>query len=180
MMMGPNLRRLVLTMHITASVGLLGAIASFLALSIAGTATANVAVVRSVYPAMQLIVQLVIVPLAFASLLTGIVQSLGTVWGLFRHYWVVVKLIVTGFATVILLIKMRLMALAASLAAGVTLNDLAFRAIGVQLTVHAAAGLLVLLLPMALSIYKPKGLTKYGVHRRRGERVRLSAKEEAI
>ena len=41
------------------------------------------------------------------SLLTGIVMSLGTAWGLFRHYWVLFKLLMTVFATVILLIYMR-------------------------------------------------------------------------
>jgi hypothetical protein len=33
-----------------------------------------------------------------------VVQSLGTPWGLFRHYWVVFKLLITAFATIILLI----------------------------------------------------------------------------
>jgi hypothetical protein len=46
------------------------------------------------------------VPLAFGSLVTGIVQSLGTPWGLIRHYWVALKLVITAFSTVILLIYM--------------------------------------------------------------------------
>ena len=33
-------------------------------------------------------------------------MSLGTTWGLFRYYWVVLKLGITAFATVILLIYM--------------------------------------------------------------------------
>ena len=45
----------------------------------------------------------VIVPLAIASLLTGVVQALATPWGLFRHYWVVIKLFLTVFATLVLL-----------------------------------------------------------------------------
>jgi hypothetical protein len=36
------------------------------------------------------------------------------------------------------------------------------RAAGIELAVHAAGGLLVLLVPAALSIYKPRGLTPYG------------------
>jgi hypothetical protein len=42
--------------------------------------------VRAAYLAMELIARFVIIPLAFASLLTGLIQSLGTPWGLFRHY----------------------------------------------------------------------------------------------
>ena len=49
----------------------------------------------------------VLVPLAFASLLSGIVMSLSTTWGLLRHYWVVFKLLITAFATIVLLIYMR-------------------------------------------------------------------------
>lgn len=163
MLLSPNMRKFLLTAHVATSAGLLGSIASFLVLSIAGITTENIAVVRSVYPAMQLIAQFVIVPLAFCSLLTGVVQALGTPWGLFRHYWVLIKLLITVFATVILLIKMRLVEAAASMAVGVTLPDAALHAAGMQLTVHAAAGLLVLLIPMVLSTYKPKGLTKYGM-----------------
>lgn len=171
MLMSQGIRKFVLTAHVATSVGLLGSIASFLALSIAGITTENIAVVRSVYPAMQLIAQFVIVPLAFFSLFTGIVQALGTPWGLFRHYWVVIKLLITVFATVILLIKMRLVDAAVSMAASVALSDSALRAAGMQLTVHAAAGLLVLLVPMVLSTYKPKGVTKYGLRQQRIERA---------
>ena len=41
---------------------------------------------RGAYLAMDLIGWFVIVPLSLASLLTGLVQALGTTWGLFRHY----------------------------------------------------------------------------------------------
>jgi hypothetical protein len=41
---------------------------------------------RAAYLAMDLTSRFVIVPLARASLLTGLAQALGTPWGLFRHY----------------------------------------------------------------------------------------------
>jgi hypothetical protein len=47
---------------------------------------------------------IVIVPLSLAALLTGVVQSLGTPWGLFRHRWIVAKLALTVVATVLLLV----------------------------------------------------------------------------
>jgi hypothetical protein len=153
--------------HITSSVGLLGSIAAFLALAIAGLTSHDPQLVRAAYPAMDVIARLVIVPLAFASLLTGLIQSLGTPWGLFRHYWVVMKLVVTIFATIVLLSRMPLIGAAARLATEVTLSMDDLRTAGNQLVVHAAGGLLVLLLPMVLSVYKPRGLTAYGARMQR-------------
>src|SRR5437762_3503112 len=100
--MTPSLRKLVLTAHVTFSVGWLGAVAAFLVLAIAGLTNQDTQIVRSAYLAMELTARFVVVPLAFASLLSGLVQSLGTPWGLVRHYWVLVKLLLTTFATIIL------------------------------------------------------------------------------
>ena len=163
MIMTPALRKLTLTAHVTSSVGLLGSIAAFLALAISGLTSQDIKMVRAAYLAMELIARFVIVPLAFASLLTGLIQSLGTPWGLFRHYWVVVKLLLTVFATVVLLVKMELVGYAASLAAETMLSRADLRAAGLQLLVHAAGGLLVLLVPAVLSVYKPPGVTRYGL-----------------
>ena len=162
MIMPPFLRKLALIMHVTSSVGLLGAIAAFLALAIAGFASADDQTIRACYLAMKITAKFVIVPLAFAALLIGLIQSLGTAWGLFQHYWVLMKLLLTAFATTILLIKMALISEAARLAAETIIPHSELRAAGIQLMVHAAGGLCVLLLPMVLSIYKPQGRTRYG------------------
>jgi hypothetical protein len=79
-------------MHVVSSVGWLGAVAAFLALSIAGLHAQGSETMRASYLAMQMITWTVIVPLSGASLTSGVIQSLGTQWGLFRHYWVVAKL----------------------------------------------------------------------------------------
>ena len=165
--MTPFFRKFALTTHVTSSVGLLGAIAAFLALAVTGVISQDDQLVRATYLAMELIARFVIVPLAFASLLTGLIQSLGTTWGLFRHYWVLVKLLLTVFATIVLLFKMELIGYAALLAAETTLPSAELRAAGIQLVVHAAGGLLVLLVPMVLSVYKPQGRTRYGLHKQR-------------
>jgi hypothetical protein len=174
MTMPPRLRKLVLTVHIASSVGLLGAVASFLALAIAGLTSQDALVVRGAYLAMEATAWLVIVPLAFASLLIGIFQALGTSWGLFRHYWVLAKLIVTALATIVLLMQMNLIGDIASVAAGTTLsgNDL-FEA-RISLVAHAGGGLLVLLVPMALSVYKPPGMTRYGRRKQHEQRAVLA------
>src|SRR5438876_2092814 len=104
MMMTAAARKLALTTHITSSVGWLGSVAAFLALAIAGLTSHDPQMVRAAYLAMHLTTWFVIVPLSFAALLTGIVQSLGTTWGLFRHYWVATKLLLTVIATMLLLL----------------------------------------------------------------------------
>jgi hypothetical protein len=171
--MTPSLRKFALAAHVTSSIGLLGSIAAFLALAIAGLTSQDEQMVRSAYLSMELVARFVIVPLAFASLLTGFIESMGTPWGLFRHYWVLVKLSLTAFATIVLLIKMELIGYAARLAEESILLRADLHAAGLQLVVHATGGLLVLLVPVILSVYKPQGLTPYGRRKQQGQRIPL-------
>src|SRR5260370_2889668 len=161
MTIGPRLRKFALTTHVTCSVGLLGAIAGFLALAVAGLTSREGQMLRGAYLAMELTAWCVIVPLALASLLTGLVQSLGTTWGLFRHYWVLAKLSLTVFAAVVLQLKMKLISYVAGVAAEMTLSSADLRAARTELVIHAAAGLLVLLVPAVLSVYKPRAITPH-------------------
>jgi len=50
---------------------------------------------------MELTTWPVIAPLAFVSLLSEVVSSLGTNWSLFRYYWVLLELLITIFATTV-------------------------------------------------------------------------------
>lgn len=169
MIMKPGLRKAALTAHVACSVGLLGAVAGFLALAVTGLTHADETMARVAYPAMALTARSVIVPLAFAALLTGLVQSLGTAWGLFRQYWVLVKLLLTALVTLVLLMQMESIVYLARAASGPTLLSADLRSARVSLVIHAAAGLLVLVLPLILSIYKPRGLTRYGWRKRAEE-----------
>ncbi len=159
-MMGPRARKLALIAHVTASVGWLGAVAGFLTLAIAGLVGADVDMVRAAYIGMDLIGWYVIVPLCFASLVSGLVQSLGTSWGLFRHYWVVIKLVLTVLSTIILMVHMRPIGQLADAARQSALAD--HRAVQIQLVVDASAAIVVLLVNVSLSIIKPRGLTRHG------------------
>ncbi len=160
--MTPRLRRIGLTAHITASVGWLGAVAAFLVLSVAGLTSQDAETVRGAYLAMNLIGRFVILPLSFTAIATGLVQALGTEWGLFRHFWISVKLLLTILSTIVLMAKIPLMGRAARLAAEMTLPSADLREAGMQLLVHSAGGLLVLLTITTLSVFKPWGLTRYG------------------
>ena len=163
--MTPGLRKFALTTHVTSSVGWLGAVAAFLALAIAGVGSQNPQTVRAAYLAMHLTTWFVIVPLSFAALLTGIVQSLGTTWGVFRHYWVVTKLLLTALATMILLLHTQPIDQVAAVAAQTTLAGGDLRQVRIQLIADAGAALFVLLVTTALSVYKPWGLTPYGLRK---------------
>jgi hypothetical protein len=119
--LSPRLRKFVLTAHITLADGWLGAVAGFLALAVAGLTSQDAQTVRAAYLAMGLIARFVILPLSFAPLVTGPVLSLGTPWGLFRHYWILAKLLITILSTLILLIHLQPINHLASAAAETTL-----------------------------------------------------------
>ena len=179
MTMTAGLRKLALTAHVTSSVGWLGAVAGFLALAVAGLTSRNVQTVRAAYIAMELTGWYVIVPLCFATLITGIVQSLGTAWGVFRHYWILTKLLMSILATVVLLVHMQPIGDVARVAAQQTLAPDALHGVRVQLVADAAAALLVLLVATTLSFYKPRGLTRYGWRKQREDRATSTAPQEA-
>jgi hypothetical protein len=164
MIMTPGLRKAALTAHITSSVGWLGSVASFLVLSLVGLTGREAETVRGAYLAMNLIGQYAIVPLSLAALLTGLVQSLGTEWGLVRHYWVLAKFALTVGATLLLVLH-QFTAVAG--AAAIVLQSAAgtLPAVGrlrAQLVFDAGAALVVLIGITILSVYKPWGRTPYG------------------
>jgi hypothetical protein len=171
MTMTPRLRNFALTAHVTSSVGWLGAVAGFLALAIAGLTSQDAQMVRAAYLAMELTGWFVIVPLSLASLLTGLVQALGTTWGLFRHYWVVAKLLINILATILLLVHMRPVTYLAGVAAETTLSSADLRGLRIQLVADAGAALLALLVATTLSVYKPQGMTPYGRRKQHEQRM---------
>jgi hypothetical protein len=173
MVMTPRLRRFALTAHITSTIGWLGAVVVFLALAVIGLTSQDAQTVRGAYLVMDPAARLVLVPLAFASLLTGLIQSLGTVWGLFRHYWVLFKLLITVVATVVLLTYMDTFRSMAHLAADQGADLGAVRNASPML--HAALALLVLLVATALAVYKPRGMTSYGRRQQHKQRRRAPA-----
>ncbi len=172
MIMTSRIRKFALTAHVTSSVGWLGAVAVFLAHAVLGVTSEDPQMVRAVYLVMEPAAWLVLVPLAFASLLTGTVQSLGTTWGLFRHYWVVFKLLINVFATIVLLMYTQTLGYLADIAAQATLSsdDLGLLRTP-SVVIHSVLALLVLLVATTLAVYKPRGLTPYGLCKQREQRT---------
>lgn len=166
--MGSGVRKLALTAHVVVSVGWLGAVACALALAVAALASDHDATVRGTYVTIELIGRYVLVPLSIATLVTGVVLSLGTSWGLFRHYWVVFKLLIAGVATLVLLMYMQTLEHLSETATTAT-GPVADAAILDSPTVvlHSSAALVLLLVATTLAICKPKGVTRFGRRRMR-------------
>jgi hypothetical protein len=167
-MMTPALRRFTFTTHITSSIGWVGAVLAFLALAIIGFTSDDPLKVRGAYLLMAPAAWFVLVPLAHASLLSGIVLSLGTSWGLFRYYWVVLKLGITAFATVILLIYMGTFRQMAGVAADPVVQLEVVR--NASPIVHAILALVLLVTATVLGVYKPFGTTAYGARKLQEQR----------
>jgi hypothetical protein len=172
-MMTPALRRFTFATHITSSVGWVGAAIAFLALAVIGFTSDDELTVRGAYLVMAPTAWFVLVPLAHASLLSGIALSLGTTWGLFRHYWVVLKLGITVFATVILLIYMGTFRQMAGVAADPVLDLAAVR--NASPIVHAILALILLLAATVLGVYKQFGMTAYGRRKYDGPQQAVSS-----
>ena len=168
--MSPPLRKLALTAHVTFSVGWMGSVAAFLALSIVGRTSHSSDVVRGVYLATNLVGQAVILPMSLGALLTGLVEGLGTRWGLFKYRWVITKLVLSFTATLLLILhQFTAVAGAAKRALALPVGawpDAGLGALQTQLVVDASLAILVLLVTTTLSIYKPWGQSAYG---RRGQ-----------
>jgi hypothetical protein len=167
MMMTPRVRKFALTAHVTCSVGWLGAAAAFLALAIAALQSKGAEDVRAAYFAMELTGWYVIIPFCLAALVTGLIMSLGTHWGLFRHYWVLSKFLLTVIATLILFGFTQTLGSLGELAANRSLSLEELRTLNQSPALHSGGGLLVLLVTTILAVYKPWGMTGYGRRKRR-------------
>ena len=162
-----RVRTLTLTLHVLASIGWFGSVAAYLVLAVAGRNSADVDVVRAAYLSMGLVVTYVIVPLALAALATGLLQALVSAWGLFRHYWVVAKLLLATFGTFLLLMHATQTRSLAAAAAAEALSLDGFAGERTKLAILSAGALVMLLVATSLATFKPAGLTPFG---RRGRR----------
>jgi hypothetical protein len=169
MTMTPGLRKFALTAHITSTIGWLGAIIGVLALAIAALTSRDVQMVRGSYLAMELTGWYVLVPLCLASLATGLVMSLGTPWGLLRHYWVLVKFLITIASAFILFMYTQTLGYLGGLAADTTLSIEDLR--NPSPVLHSSLALVALLVNTTLSVYKPWGMTRYGRRKQHEQRT---------
>lgn len=170
--MGLGTRRLVLVVHIVSSVGWIGAVVTSLVLAVVAVTSSDTSVVRAVYVVLEPTGRYVLVPLSVASFASGVVQAVGTRWGLFWHYWVIVKLGINVVASAVLVTYLETLAFFAA-AAKSTGSGSANVLPSASPLVHAGGALLFLLGAMILSVYKPRGMTRFG--QRQAHAARLAA-----
>ncbi len=164
------LRRAALIVHLATAVGWIGAVAAFLALALIGLSTPDGQLVRGVYIAMAAVAWWVIVPACGLAVGSGLVQALGSPWGLTRHYWIVFKLLLTFVATVALAVHMQPTGqLAGAAGAGPIAPD-AMVATRRQLVIAPAAAIVLLLVNLGLGVVKPAGVTPWSARSSRPAR----------
>lgn len=153
-------RKAALTAHITASAGWFGAVAAFLGLALLGALSTEAGVRRAAYLVMAPAGWAILVPFAIASLLTGLIVSVGKPWGLLRYYWVAFKLVINSVAIGVLLLYMQtLRALANSASAGETIGGKP----AASPAIHSALALLLLAAATVLAVYKPHGRIRFRI-----------------
>lgn len=166
-----SVRRAALAVHVISSVGWIGAAAAYLVLGITAARSDNPLTIRGAWIGMELLGWQAVLPLGCLALLTGLVMSVGTPWGLVQHYWVLIALVLTTLALTVLIFHMP--AVTAGAAQARTLDDRAVTELSGDV-LHPALGLVVLIMVAVLNIFKPRGMTRYGQKRAR-ERAARSA-----
>jgi hypothetical protein len=91
--LGRRARRTLTTIHVAGGVGLLGATASTLLLALIATGSGDAAAAEETYRLISLQSAVFGIPLSMVSLLSGIALGLGTKWGVLRHWWTTLKLV---------------------------------------------------------------------------------------
>ena len=124
------------------------------ATAILGFTATDAETAQSVYVSMDRIALLVVLPTVLSALLSGLVEGFITHYGVFRQTWVRTKLVLTAVALIVLVAKIPLIGRAVRIVRlEIPVPEIHF--VGLQLLVHSAGGLAVLLAALALSVYKP-------------------------
>ncbi|MFI0091340.1 DUF2269 domain-containing protein [Streptomyces bobili] len=158
-------RRANLVVHAAASASWLGLTLGLLALGTAAATTGSPATVEASVRAMKLFADWLLLPVAALTLLSGLVLSLGTPWGLARHRWVFTKFWLTLATTAATVFALRpgVNAAVTAVAAGETLPDAGDVLFGPVVSLSAYVFMTV------VSVLKPWGLTRRGRRFREAE-----------
>jgi hypothetical protein len=154
----PRAYKVLLTAHIITSVGWLGVVFAKLVLALTAATAASPDVSAILLVALDA-VNAAFAPASTGAIVSGVLLSLGTRWGLLQHHWVVAKLVLTVgvFGTAVQVVP-RIVGLAV---AEPTLFGLPWGPAAL-LAFAAAIHLLMLGAATALAVYKPWGKTWLG------------------
>jgi hypothetical protein len=155
--MNSTVRKAIFINHLVFSIGWLGAVLAFLVLAVFGFNSSSEFTVRSSYVSMELITLYAIVPASVLALATGVFQAVITSWGLFKHYWIFIKLLITAVATGLLLVHLQPIHMLASAAEDGMIAVEELRNLQLQLIFDAVAASGLLIATTIISVYKPWG-----------------------
>jgi hypothetical protein len=148
-------RRLLLTAHISTSVGILGADLVLLTLGVHGRLGADPV---TVYPAMRILASYVIAPLAGLAVGTGLLLALRSP-GLLGQTWVLAKLSISTALTILVLLA-AIPGLTAAENAALSPAPAVTERMQLTYALMPAFTLSLLLLNVALAVYKPRRRTR--------------------
>lgn len=161
----PRLYKFLLAAHIIASVGWLGVVFAKLVLGLAAVTTDAPDASDALYVSMG-VVNVAFPPVAIATIVTGVLLSLGTKWGLLQHYWVLTKLALTvGVIATAVRLGDRLVQQSISAPFRPAVDDATILGIAwapALLISLSVAHLLMLGGAAVVSVYKPWGKTWFG------------------
>ena len=178
--LAPRTRKVWLILHIGVSAGWLGVALTMTALAITGSVASSHSVRHGAYELLEIVDLAAAIPSMALSIITGLVISLGTKWGLVRWWWVITK-----FA-----ISLTIPVLAGSLESSLA-DELALRTAdpggrpggaGIALTACLAGFTVALWAATILSVLKPWPRTRWGRaadERERAIRPRSASRETA-
>jgi hypothetical protein len=181
--LSPDLRKIVLATHVLVAVGWFGVVVAKLVLEITAATTRDQEIPRAAYLFMEVFDRAIFPPAALGTLLTGITLSVGSAWGLFKHYWIVAKLvltvavIVTGVLFVGAWVEQAIAAASAPAADAVSISDVGPSSL--LLISAAVAHLLMLGAATVISVYKPWGRIRPDRHDTMRRTARTSTNQTA-
>jgi hypothetical protein len=144
-------REAALILHVLTSVGWFGIAVAVVVGAFAARTTAEPAFAHAIYRVLAASPWLS-VPAGLTAAATGTLVGLGSPYGLIRHWWVVVKILLT------IAVVTTDAALVSALARQAAATDRAVPPLYGSTTAH----IVVLVIATALSVIKPRGLTPWG------------------
>ncbi|GLW63341.1 membrane protein [Actinomadura rubrobrunea] len=161
--LSPRMRKLTLLIHVIAAVSWLGLDVGLLTLSVTGRISDDPETIRAAYVAMDVFGDVLLIPVALFTLVTGVLLGMGTRWGLLRYHWVLTKLVLTLVAFTATVAALRPGLEQAARDALRTPPEVGAAASDVLVAPCVALALYTFM--TVLSVYKPWGMTRFARER---------------
>lgn len=157
-------RRWLLLLHLLFCAIMFGGAMVFLILSITAVSTNDESILKACYISMHMLAKTSVRASAIGALVTGVLLSVLTQWGLFKHYWIIAKEGLTILAIIagpIGMVSWTLKAVTLTTADGLNaLQDPEFIVNSGQMWIGITLQISSIVAMFAISIFKPWGTRK--------------------